>query len=70
MTAYFEDALPPADRARFEAHLAICDGCARYVAQMRQTVRLTGTLREEDVDRAARERLLGAFRGWKDSGTD
>jgi anti-sigma factor RsiW len=68
VTAYFEQALPENERLRFEAHLAVCDGCTRYLHQMREMIRLTGTLREEHVTPEARERLLGAFRGWSAGG--
>ncbi|MDX6549895.1 MAG: hypothetical protein QOJ31_579, partial [Gaiellales bacterium] len=32
--------------------------------QMRETIRLTGTLREEHLEGAARDALLHAFRTW------
>jgi predicted anti-sigma-YlaC factor YlaD len=65
VTDYLEEALSPADRARFDEHLALCDGCRAYVEQLRDTVRLTGTLTEESLTPAAREDLLGAFRAWR-----
>ena len=40
VTDYFEDALDPAERARFQSHVAGCRGCQAYVAQMRTTVAL------------------------------
>ena len=64
VTDYLEDRLPLWDRFQFERHIAACDGCARYLEQMRTTIRLTGTLREEDVSPDAREALLTAFREW------
>jgi anti-sigma factor RsiW len=67
VTDYLEDALPPAERVRFEQHLATCDGCAIYLRQMEETVRLTGMLREQDVRPEARAALLEAFRDWKRS---
>ncbi|HEY3209742.1 MAG TPA: zf-HC2 domain-containing protein [Actinomycetota bacterium] len=65
ITDYVEGTLPPAERARFEAHLAICEGCRIYLDQMRLTIRATGGLREETIPTQAREVLLGAFRAWK-----
>ena len=62
---YLEGALSPQDRARFEQHLSACDGCTNYVEQMRETLRLTGMLTEEQVPVAQRERLRQAFRDWK-----
>ena len=35
ITDYLEGAMPPDERARFEAHVAECDGCEAYVRQMR-----------------------------------
>ena len=35
VTDYLEGALPDAERARFEAHLAECDGCAGYLEDTR-----------------------------------
>ena len=58
----FEDALPERDRMRLEAHLAECDDCAVYLEQMRETIRLTGTLTEDQLSPEAREGLLAAFR--------
>lgn len=67
VTDYLEGALPPPDRARFEAHLGACDGCGAYVDQMRQTIAMLGRLREEDLAAPARESLLTAFRHWRAS---
>ena len=65
VTDYLEARLAPAARARFEAHLSECDGCGVYVEQLRQTIRLSGRARAEDVAAPARQALLEAFRGWK-----
>jgi len=62
---YIEGVLPPADRKRFEEHLAICPGCQTYLDQMRQTVRVVGRLREESIPADARSVLLEAFCDWK-----
>jgi anti-sigma factor RsiW len=66
VTEYLDGSLSRRDRARFDAHIAGCPNCTAYLEQFRETVRLTGTLRVEDVEPAAREDLLEAFRGWKD----
>jgi anti-sigma factor RsiW len=65
VTDYFENALPPADRAEFEHHLELCPGCVHYVDQMRKTVVTVGALREESISPEARDALLHAFRDWK-----
>ncbi len=62
VTAYLDDALAPAERARLEAHLADCEGCAVYVEQIRQTIALAGRLVPEVVPAPMMERLLAAFR--------
>jgi anti-sigma factor RsiW len=62
---YLEGALPADDRARVESHLAGCENCTEYVAQMRETIRLTGMLTEERVPEEQKRALVGAFRGWR-----
>jgi anti-sigma factor RsiW len=65
VTDYLEGALSPEERERFESHLAECVNCVTYLDQIRATIRLTGTLRSEDLDPQAEETLLAAFRTWK-----
>ena len=61
---YLEGALLDGDRERFDTHLADCEGCRRYLDQMRVTIRVVGTLSEEDLDPDARDQLLEVFRAW------
>lgn len=63
VTDYFEDALAPAERARFEAHLTECPGCAEYVEQMRATLALTRATAELEA-RPEVAGLMRAFRDW------
>jgi predicted anti-sigma-YlaC factor YlaD len=65
VTDYLEGALSPEDHVRFDAHLSGCDGCTSYLDQMRETIRLTGMLTEDQIPEAQRERLRLAFRDWK-----
>jgi anti-sigma factor RsiW len=65
VTEYLEDEMTPEARGRFDAHLQGCEGCRRYVEQMRQTIALTGRLTERDVTPAAEQALLEVFRDWK-----
>ena len=65
VTAYLEGVLPPAERAHFEAHLAVCDGCRTYLEQMRRTIAAVGTLSEDNLSASERDRLLNLFRTWK-----
>jgi anti-sigma factor RsiW len=66
VTDYLEDALDVADRRRFERHIAGCDGCTRYLEQLRQTIRITGMLTADDLSSEAEATLLRAFRGWRE----
>ena len=64
VTDYFDDVLGAEQREAFEAHLATCDGCTNYVAQMRETIHLTGTLRVDDIEPQVVDELLAAFRSF------
>ena len=61
VTDYLEDRLSPGDRMRFDEHIAGCRHCTAYLAQMRETIRLTGTLREEEIPPELRDALLAAL---------
>jgi predicted anti-sigma-YlaC factor YlaD len=65
VTDYLEGAMPAGERLRFEEHLVICPGCTNYLEQMRQTIRVVGSLGEENVPVPGRDELLRAFREWK-----
>jgi anti-sigma factor RsiW len=62
VTDYLDDALPPAQRARIDSHLAECEACATYVAQLVHVVSAAGTLTEADVPPDALAALLPIFR--------
>ena len=64
VTDYLDGALAASERARFEAHLAACEGCDRYLEQIRRTVALARRTRaREDVPELAA--LLTAFREFR-----
>lgn len=65
VTDYLEGRLDEGERTRFERHLDDCEGCAIYLDQIRQTIRTTGMLTEEQVPQEAFEELLTAFRSWR-----
>jgi anti-sigma factor RsiW len=65
VTEFLDGSLSRRDRARFEAHIAACGNCTQYVEQFRETIRLTGTLRESDVPAEAAAELLEQFAEWK-----
>jgi anti-sigma factor (TIGR02949 family) len=66
ITDYLEEALPADDRRRVEEHLAACPDCPKHLEQMRQTIRLTGRLTEQQIPEEQKADLLEAFREWKD----
>ncbi len=63
VTDYLENALPPAERARFDAHVAGCPGCELHLEQLRATIALTRASRELEAEPGIAA-LRGAFRGW------
>jgi anti-sigma factor RsiW len=65
VTAYLDGALDDTDRTRFETHVVFCEGCDRYLDQMRGTIATVGELASENVAPEAMDDLLDAFRGWK-----
>jgi anti-sigma factor RsiW len=62
VTDYLEGSMPPHARLRFEEHIAFCSPCVRYLEQMRETIAVTGTLREQDLDHDSRTMMLRVFR--------
>ena len=61
VTDYLEDRLPAAERARFETHLAECDGCGGYLEDMRALIATMGTV-TAPPDAETRETLMRAVR--------
>ena len=66
VTEYLDGVMEPRRRARFEAHLAGCDGCTNYLEQFRTTVAVVGHLGVGDVPAPVMGELISAFRGWAD----
>ena len=64
VTAYLEGVLDPETEQRFVTHLGECDGCERYLSQLRATMDALGELPPESLSADARDRLLTAFREW------
>jgi anti-sigma factor RsiW len=65
VTDYVEGALSAAERRRFEHHLAGCPHCTEYLAQMRETIRLTGRLTTEDLTSEMRADFTDLYRRWR-----
>lgn len=64
VTDYLEGTLSEHDRIRFEDHLKGCEGCRRYLSQMRTTARLAGHLPTYELSPVMRDQLMQAFRDW------
>jgi anti-sigma factor RsiW len=62
VTAYLEGDLSTAAEQDFIDHLALCDGCERYLEQMRLTAASLAELPAADIPADARTALLDAFR--------
>ena len=62
VTDYIDGVLPDAERRRFEAHLAECDGCEGYLEDTRRLVATLHAAPQPPADPATREALLRAFR--------
>jgi anti-sigma factor RsiW len=65
VTAYLDGDLDSHTQRRFVEHLAECDGCDRYLDQIRHTVRNLADLPRQSLPGQARDRLLAAFRDWQ-----
>lgn len=65
LTAYLDGSMPADDVARVDAHLVGCDGCTNALAQLRDTIRVAGTLTEDEVGDPQREELRAVFREWR-----
>lgn len=62
VTDHLELTLDPVERQRFEDHLTECDDCAAYLDQMRLTIRLSGSLRRDELHPAVLDALTATFR--------
>lgn len=58
LSDYLEDAVDAPTRARLEAHLERCLGCAAYFGQLRLTLRLLRAVRRESFSLDSLERVL------------
>ena len=65
VTGYLEGTLSRSALRRFEAHLASCPHCTEYLAQMRETIKLTGRLEPEDLTPQMREEFTDLYRRWR-----
>ncbi len=65
VTDYLEGAMDARTAAAFEEHLLLCDGCRRYVEQIRRTIETSGDVADPTLSVAAQAALLEAFRNFR-----
>jgi anti-sigma factor RsiW len=65
VTGYLEGTLARAARRRLEAHLAGCPHCTEYLAQIRKTIELTGSLTPDDLTPQMRDEFIAIYRRWR-----
>jgi len=65
LTEFLENALEERTRTQVEQHLVLCPGCTEYLRQFRATIGATRKLAEEDLPEPVKEKLLDAFRHWR-----
>ncbi|WP_052424049.1 anti-sigma factor family protein [Nonomuraea candida] len=64
ITDYLEGVLGPEVTLRLNNHLATCDSCEHYVAQLRTVIRTTGSLPSEQLTEEAEDQLVDIYRQW------
>lgn len=62
VTDYLEGALDRRTAAAFEEHLLRCEGCRRYVEQIRRTIDTSAGIADPPLSGPAQDALLQAFR--------
>ena len=62
VTSYLEGSMDAQEEQTFIDHLALCDGCERYLDQMRQTTQALADLPADTLPGDARTTLLDAYR--------
>ena len=62
VSAYLDGDLAPRHRAAVEQHLAACDGCAGYVAQVRRLLELTAVAPPDGDEPVLPDELVAALR--------
>jgi anti-sigma factor RsiW len=65
VSEYLEGTLSRSARRRFEAHLAGCPHCTEYLAQIRETISLTGRLALEDLTPRMQDEFVDLYRRWR-----
>jgi anti-sigma factor RsiW len=68
VTDHLEGALSEEDGRRFVAHLRVCEGCRRHLAQMDSTVQALSVLEGAHVPPQVEARLVALYRRWASDG--
>ena len=61
VTAYLDGALPRRLTKAIDRHLASCEHCREYLAQVQLTIRIAGHVPEEDVPSDVLDAFTAAF---------
>ena len=64
LTEYLDGTLGAHDRARLQAHLAVCDDCAAYLEQFNTTIALAEGSGEPELTPELRNLLVKTFRSY------
>ncbi len=62
---YLEDAMPVAERLRFEEHLSLCDGCTGFLDNMRDVKAVAGSIEDEALPEDVKANFMSTFELWK-----
>jgi anti-sigma factor RsiW len=62
LTEYLDGTLGAHDRARLQAHLAVCDDCQAYLEQFKTTIAITERSGAQELTPELRNNLLRVFR--------
>jgi anti-sigma factor RsiW len=65
MSDYVDGDLSRRDRRRLERHLANCDACTEYLAQLRATIAASGRVAPEDLPPEVLEGLVDLYRQFR-----
>ena len=65
VTDYLDHRLALDDHVQLEQHLVLCTGCRHHLDQMRGTLRVLRTGRDEELRPETLDALMDAFRGWR-----
>jgi anti-sigma factor RsiW len=65
MTDYLDGQLTPREAKRLERHLARCDMCAEYLAQLRVTIDALGRATPDELGDEALDEFVGLYRRWR-----